>query len=158
MITLNVKDETSKLKSVVLGRADSIGNKPTAEEAYDPKSLENIKAGTYPEEKDMVLEMNAVEEILKKHGVKVYRPEMIENYNQIFSRDIGFVIEDTFIKANILPDRDRELAAINYLIEQMNPKKVVQFDYAVHVEGGDVRSLDDYIFVGSYSDNSFLYY
>jgi len=158
MITLNVKDETSKLKSVVLGRADSIGNKPTAEEAYDPKSLENIKAGTYPEEKDMVLEMNAVEEILKKHGVKVYRPEMIENYNQIFSRDIGFVIEDTFIKANILPDRDRELAAINYLIEQMNPKKVVQFDDAVHVEGGDVMPYHDYIFVGTYREKDYSDY
>lgn len=33
---------------------------------------------------------------------------MIENYNQIFARDIGFVIDDTFIKANI-SDREREL-------------------------------------------------
>src|SRR5699024_1549191 len=158
MITLNVKDETSKLKSVVLGRADSIGNKPTAEEAYDPKSLENIKAGTYPEEKDMVLEMNAVEEILKKHGVKVYRPEMIENYNQIFSRDIGFVIEETFIKAHILPERHRELAAIKYLIGQMNPKKVVQLDDAVHVEGGDVMPYHDYIFVGTYREKDYSDY
>jgi hypothetical protein len=42
---------------------------------------------------------------------------MIENYNQIFSRDIGFVIDDIFIKSNILPDRERELDAIQYLIE-----------------------------------------
>jgi hypothetical protein len=40
---------------------------------------------------------------------------MIENYNQIFSRDIGFVIDDIFIKSNILPDRERELDAIQYL-------------------------------------------
>jgi hypothetical protein len=46
---------------------------------------------------------------------------MIENYNQIFSRDIGFVI-DIFIKSNILPDRERELDAIS--IETINPKVV----------------------------------
>jgi hypothetical protein len=28
-------------------------------EAYDPKSLEHILAGTYPVEKDMVVEMDA---------------------------------------------------------------------------------------------------
>jgi hypothetical protein len=31
--------------------------------------------------------------------------------------DIGFVIDDIFIKSNILPDRERELDAIQYLIE-----------------------------------------
>jgi hypothetical protein len=47
---------------------------------------------------------------------------MIENYNQIFSRDIGFVIDDIFIKSNILPDRERELDAIQYLIETIQKK------------------------------------
>jgi hypothetical protein len=47
---------------------------------------------------------------------------MIENYNQIFSRDIGFVIDDIFIKSNILPDRERELDAIQYLIELIQKK------------------------------------
>jgi N-dimethylarginine dimethylaminohydrolase len=57
---------------------------------------------------------------------------MIENYNQIFSRDIGFVIDDIFIKSNILPDRERELDAIQYLIETINPKKVVRPPEEVH--------------------------
>jgi hypothetical protein len=30
-----------------------------AADAYDPKSLEHILAGTYPVEKDMILEMDA---------------------------------------------------------------------------------------------------
>jgi N-dimethylarginine dimethylaminohydrolase len=42
----------------------------------------------------MIDEMEAFSAVLKKYNVKVYRPEMIENYNQIFSRDIGFVIDD----------------------------------------------------------------
>jgi N-dimethylarginine dimethylaminohydrolase len=41
------------------------------------------------------MKMEAFSAVLK-YNVKVYRPEMIENYNQIFSRDIGFVIDDIF--------------------------------------------------------------
>ena len=108
MLSLNVKNETSRLKAVVLGSAINNGPTPTIDEAYDPKSLEHILAGTYPIEVDMVLEMEALNQVFKKYDVTVFRPEMIENYNQIFARDIGFVIDDTFIKANILPDRDRK--------------------------------------------------
>jgi N-dimethylarginine dimethylaminohydrolase len=82
----------------------------------------------------MIDEMEAFSAVLKKYNVKVYRPEMIENYNQIFSRDIGFVIDDIFIKSNILPDRERELDAIQYLIETFNPKKVVRPPEEVHIE------------------------
>ena len=37
-----------------------------------------------------------------------------ENYNQIFCRDIAFCIEDKIIKANILPDREKEYAAMSH--------------------------------------------
>ncbi len=150
MLSLHVNDETSRLKAVILGRADSQGKVPTIKEANDPKSVEHIKAGTYPTEADMIIEMQAVETVLKKYDVTVYRPELIENYNQIFSRDIGFVIEDTFIKANIIPGRQKELKAIQYILDQINPKKVVQFPEELHVEGGDVMPYGDYIFVGTY--------
>ncbi len=97
MLQLNVKNETSRLRAVVLGSALNNGPTPTAEEAYDPKSLEHILAGTYPIEADMVAEMEAFNQVFRKYDVKVFRPEMIENYNQIFTRDIGFVIDDIFI-------------------------------------------------------------
>ena len=57
MLDLNIHDETSRLKAVVLGTAESSGPVPRPEEAYDPKSLEHILAGTYPSEEDMVREM-----------------------------------------------------------------------------------------------------
>jgi len=147
---LHVSDETSRLKAVILGSALSNGPTPTIDEAYDPKSLEHIKAGTYPVEDDMIKEMEAFNEVFKKYDVKVYRPEIIENYNQIFSRDIGFVIDDVFIKANILPDRERELDAIQYVIDQIDPKKVVRPPEEVHIEGGDVMLWNNYIFIGTY--------
>ena len=158
MLELNVYNETSRLRAVVLGLATHNGPTPNVEEAYDPKSLEHIIAGTYPMEKDMVHEMSAFSAVLKKYDVTVYRPKMIENYNQIFSRDIGFVIDNIFIKSNILPDRERELEAIEYLIETIDPKKVVRPPEEVHIEGGDVMLWKNYIFVGTYKGGDYKEY
>ena len=158
MLQLNVKNETSRLRAVVLGSAIDNGPTPTVEEAYDPKSLEHILAGTYPEEADMVNEMEAFNKVFQKYDVKVFRPERIQNYNQIFTRDIGFVIDDVFIKANILPDRERELDAIQFVIDQMNPNKVVRPPEEVHIEGGDVMLWNDYIFIGTYKGSDYKDY
>lgn len=158
MLSLNVKNETSRLRAVVLGTAINNGPTPTIEEAYDPKSLEHIIAGTYPIEADMVAEMEALNAVFKKYDVTVYRPEIIENYNQIFSRDIGFVIDDIFIKANILPDRERELDAIQYVIDKIDPNKVVRPPEDVHIEGGDVMPWNEYIFIGTYKGSDYKDY
>ena len=158
MLSLNVKNETSRLRAVVLGSAVSNGPTPKASEAYDPKSLEHILAGSYPLEKDMIAEIEAFNEVFKKYDIKVYRPELIENYNQIFSRDIGFVIDDFFIKSNILPDRERELDAIQYILDQMNPEKVIRPPEAIHIEGGDVMLWNDYIFIGTYKGSDYKDY
>ncbi len=158
MLQLNVKDETSRLRAVVLGTANSNGPTPTAEEAYDPKSLEHILAGTYPKNEDMIPEMEAFAAILKKYDVQVFRPEEIKDYNQIFSRDIAFVIDDVFVKANILPEREKELDAIQYVIDQIDPKKVVRPPEEVHIEGGDVMLWNDHIFIGTYKGSDYKDY
>ncbi|MFC4094971.1 dimethylarginine dimethylaminohydrolase family protein [Euzebyella saccharophila] len=151
MLKLNVKDEISRLRSVVLGTAQSCGPVPSPEEAYDPKSLEHILAGTYPKESDMVVEMEAFAKVFYKYGVKVYRPEVIENCNQIFSRDIAFVIEDKLIIANILPDREQEVNAILHVLEEVDKQNIIRPPEKVHVEGGDVMPWNDHIFIGTYT-------
>ncbi len=158
MLELNIKNETSRLRAVVLGSAIHNGPTPKAEEAYDPKSLEHILAGTYPLEEDMVNEMEAFNKVLKKYNVTIFRPEMIENYNQIFTRDIGFVIDDVFVKSNILPERERELDAIQYIIDQIDPKKVVRPPEEVHIEGGDVILWNNHIFIGTYKGSDYKDY
>jgi N-dimethylarginine dimethylaminohydrolase len=158
MIKLNVNNETSRLRSVILGTAKSNGPTPTLDEAYDPKSLEHIKAGTYPIEGDMIKEIEFVAQVFEKYDVKVYRPKIIEDCNQIFSRDIGFVIDDIFIKANILPDREEELKAIQYVIDQISPEKVMHPPEEVHIEGGDVIVWNDYIFIGTYYEPDYADY
>jgi N-dimethylarginine dimethylaminohydrolase len=158
MLQLHLKNETSRLKAVVLGSAVNNGPTPTADEAYDPKSLEHILAGTYPIEEDMIAEMEAFNNVFQKYDVQVFRPEQIENYNQIFTRDIGFVIDDVFIKANILPDRNRELDAIQYIIDQINPSKIIRPPDDVHIEGGDVMLWNEYIFIGTYKGSDYKEY
>lgn len=155
MLQLNVKNESSRLRAVILGTAESNGPTPGAHEAYDPKSLEHILAGTYPDEEDMRAEIKALHNVFRKYDVEVFQPEIIEDYNQIFTRDIGFVIDDTFIKANILPDRERELDAIQYVIDKMNPAKVVRPPEEVHIEGGDVILWNDHIFIGTYKGRDY---
>ncbi len=150
MLKLNVHDETSRLRAVVLGTAESCGPIPKIEEAYDPKSIEHIKLGTYPLEKDMIAEMEALNAVFEKYNVKVYRPKVIKDYNQIFSRDIAFVIEDKLIVSNILPNRENEIEAIQYVIDDIDPAKVIETSDDIHFEGGDIMPWGNYIFIGTY--------
>ena len=151
MLKLNVNNETSKLLAVILGIAKSNGLAPKLEECYDPKSRENVLANTYPTEIDMVDELNQLKEVLVKHNVNVYRPEVMNDYNQIFCRDIGFVIDDYFMVANILPERSNEIFAIQKVLDIIPKNKIIEFPVDCHIEGGDVILHNDYIFIGTYN-------
>ena len=155
MLQLNIQNETSRLRAVVLGSAVSNGPNPTSEQCYDPKSREHVLAGTYPKEKDMMLEMEAVAQVFRKYDVQVFRPKIIEEYNQIFSRDIAFVVENKFIKANILPDRDREILALEHIWLQIPKENRITLPEECHIEGGDVILWNDYIFVGTYTADDY---
>ena len=96
MLRLNVNNETSKLKAVVLGIGNSLGSVPTANECYDPKSRFHVLNGTYPKEVDVISQLDYFNKIFLKYDINVFRPSILKNVNQIFSRDIGFVIGNKF--------------------------------------------------------------
>lgn len=152
---LNIQNETSRLRAVVLGTAESNGPTPKVEDCYDPKSRQHVIAGTYPKEADMVKEMDAVAKVLEKYDVTVYRPKVIKDYNQIFARDISFVIEDKIIIANILPDRKREIEATEYVWQEVDISNRIILPEECHIEGGDVMPWNDYIFIGTYSGEDY---
>ncbi len=155
MLELNIQNETSRLQAVVLGTAVSSGPVPSPADAYDPKSLEHILAGTYPKETDMITEMESFSAVLENYGVTVYRPKVLADCNQIFSRDIAFVIEDKLFKANILPIREKEFLALNEVLDLIPAENIIHPPADVHIEGGDVIPWNDYIFVGTYSGTDY---
>ncbi|MBR4789120.1 MAG: amidinotransferase [Bacteroidales bacterium] len=146
-----VQNETSRLRTVVLGLPQSNGPTPTLAETYDSKSYESVKNGVYPSQEDITAEMGAFEKILKKHGVEVLRPKLVENCNQIFSRDVGFVIDDKIVVSNVIPDRQEEIDAYEDIYSHIHYKQIYNLPEMVHVEGGDVVLWNEYIFVGQYA-------
>jgi len=155
---LYINDETSRLKKVILGIGNSFGGTPKLEETYDPKSREHIRKGTFPKEEDIVAEMEAFAKVLKKYDVEVFRPENIENYNQVFARDISFVIDDKFIKTNMIDDRAREIDAINHVIDQLKPEQILIPPPEARIEGGDVMPWKEFLIVGYSKEPDFSKY
>ena len=148
---LHITSETGRLKEVILGLPYSNGPIPSLDETFDSKSYESVKNGVYPAESDIIREMEAFEAVLKKYGVKVYRPSLVTNCNQVFSRDVGFVIDDKIIVSNIIPDRQAEIDAYENVYRNIHYKNIYNLPEAVHVEGGDVVLYNDVIFLGQYN-------
>lgn len=146
---LNIKNETGRLKSVVLGQPNSIGAVPTLEESYDAKSYYSIENNIYPKESDIINEMNAFEEVLKKYDVEVIRPDIIQDYNQVFARDVAFVIDDKMIISNVIADRADEQDAYKTVFKQVAWRNIINLPETAHIEGGDVIVWDDFIFIGT---------
>ncbi|MDA9028303.1 MAG: amidinotransferase [Flavobacteriaceae bacterium] len=158
MLALKVNNEYARLRAVLFGTAQSNGPIPIDENCYDPSSLTHVLAGTYPTESDMQNEMSSVMAVFHKYDVSVFRPSLIENCNQIFARDIAFVIDNKFIKSNILPDRANEYQALGTLLAEINSEHIIELPEDCHVEGGDVILCDDYIFIGVYSGSDYSDY
>ena len=151
---LNIKNETRKLKSVVLGQPKSMGPIPTLEESYDAKSYHSIEHNIYPKEEDIISEVSAFEAVLKKYDVEVLRPAIIKDYNQVFARDVAFVIEDKMIISNVIKDREDEQEAYRKIFEKVEWRKIINLPETAHIEGGDVIVWNDYLFIGTcYSED-----
>lgn len=143
-IKLQVKSETSPLEAVILGVAK---DRPSIPHPNNPKIQEHTDKGTLPTEQGLIDDMNTFKKTLESHGVTVYRPENIPNQDQIFTRDIGFVIGDTFVMASMQKkNRQVEQEGIQEFVKKMD--KVIEPPQEATVEGGDVLVHGKYIFVG----------
>ncbi len=148
MNQVHIHNETAALNAVLVGIADDFGGTPSVEDCYDPKSKEHVLAGTYPTEKDCSSEMQALMQVFGKYEIQVFRPENIKGVNQIFSRDIAFVIEDKLVLPNIIEQRRGETPALDELLETLDPGRVLTMPSEARAEGGDVMPWNDFVFVG----------
>jgi len=157
-LNLNVNNETSNLKTVYIGIADDFGNTPKIEDCYDPKSLFHVQNGSFPNQVDLINENKNLFKVLKKYGVTVLQPTNISKVNQIFVRDIAFVIGNFLIVSNIVKNRVKEMLALKDLYLRISNEHIVFSPPNVKVEGGDVLLNNDYIFIGYSEDADFQKY
>jgi len=148
MIRPNIHNETTTLKLLIVGIADSFGGAPALSKCIDPKSRVHILAGTYPIEEDIVREMDAFVAVFEKYEVKVIRPKNIKGLNQIFTRDIAFVVDDKLVISNIIEERKNEIDAVADMLCQIPEKDIVKMPIDVWAEGGDIMPWNEYLFVG----------
>ena len=152
MISLKINNEYAQLKTVVLGIAKDFGGTPKMEDCYDPKSREHVKNGNFPIEESLVNELNQFLKVFKKYSVDVLRPDNIKNLNQVFSRDIAFVIDNKIIIPNIINERKKEIDGVKSIIEKIDSKNIVILSEESSIEGGDIIVHNEDIFIG-YSNN-----
>ena len=158
MFSLKINNEFGALSNVILGVAYSFGGTPKIDECYDPKSRENVLNGTFPNEKNLIAELNSFLKILKKYNVNVIRPEIIENYNQIFTRDIAFVIDDKIVVSGIIDERKKEIDGIEKVFSKISSDKIITLSNDARIEGGDVILDGENIYIGYSKEDDFNKY
>tara|TARA_B100000029_G_scaffold244013_1_gene241221 strand:- start:1258 stop:2160 length:903 start_codon:yes stop_codon:yes gene_type:complete len=152
---LNISNETDNLVSVILGIADEMGKKPTIEDCIDPKTKSHIINNSYPKQEDCKKEIESFNSILLKNKVEVLRPNSIQNLDQIFTRDIAFVINNKIFIPEIVESRNREKDGIKYFLDNLETNEKVIVPKDIKIEGGDIIIHNDYIFIGYSNDDSY---
>ena len=151
----NIKSEHGRLRSVMVGTARKMGLKPTIENCYDARSRESVVLETYPEMEDCMEELKLLVEKLDSLGVEVLRPDVLDTTNQVFTRDIGFVINDQFILPNVIEDRADELKAIDKLLGRISSANIIMMPSGCYAEGGDVIVHEPFVFIGVSNEQAF---
>ncbi len=144
-IHLNIKNEFARLKSVVIGIAGDRGN---IEYQNNPKIVKFTQQGQLPTEQELIEQVDNFANKVAEKGINVLRPDNISNQDQIFTRDIAFVIGNKIIKANMKKDNRRiELKGIDKIFDKIPKDNVLTVPYNATIEGGDVIVHNQYIFV-----------
>ncbi len=154
-IDFNIMNEYSKLHSVMIGFTNF--NKEIKDLVpVNSVFRDNYSNNKIPNDEEVELEIYELIKKLQENNILVYRPTKIvnpsiERNNQLYTRDIGFVIKNTlFIPKMILPIRKAELFGLTDLINKINKKQNIIFlnKDDCFIEGGDVMQHKDKIFVG----------
>lgn len=150
-----VSTETGRLQKIVIGRADTFSSNETF---YDPRSLDSYRKGIYPAREALEKDLEGLVRVLTDLGVEVLRPYPIAQCNQIFSRDIGFVIDDYFFKSNCIEYKRTEQKGLGFMQQYFDIEKIIELPDDVAVEGGDVVLFGDVLFVGYSAPEDFERY
>ena len=151
-MNVKINSETLTLKEVLIGNSYNFKSPLNFRDLYDPTSLLNYLKGKYPNKFRLQSQLSKFKKILIKYGVKVHDLDIVDT-NQVFARDLGFVIDDKFIISSILPDREMELNGLRTILK--NIKNVIKLPKSAHIEGGDVIVTKDSVFIGYYNKKDY---
>ena len=85
-MNFNIIDETSNLRSVIIGIAKNSGNVPKMKDFYDPQSLQNFKNNNYPSELDLVDQLSNFVKVLRKNNTKYIKGIANLGYRPTFNQ------------------------------------------------------------------------
>ncbi|MBT8486862.1 MAG: hypothetical protein HKO59_12205 [Phycisphaerales bacterium] len=147
MRRLWVNSETSRLRQVIIGNPERF----ELAGPINPK-LERLAlgAGDLPTQETLIPEFAALRAALESRGVEVMQPSPLDGVpDQLTPRDIGFVVGDRFVIANMLtPCRREEWRGIESILSTMSPERIVRPPADVTLEGGDVVLDRGVLYVG----------
>lgn len=144
-IELNIPNEWGQLEAVVVGHGRSMGPEQTLDSAFDPTSKFHLAQGSFPAQADVADQLDGLAALLQEEGISVLRPADLTDVEQVFARDVGLVIDGSFIRSRTIETRREEWDGVAPLLGKT---PWIDLPPDVHMEGGDVVVLDDALIVG----------
>lgn len=112
---------------------------------FDVTDNSNPHKGTIDRNK-VFEQYNTFVNFIIDQGVKVQFLDIVNSTEQVFARDIGFVVEDIFFIAKMkAPERAGEIQPLLKIIQQHGLKHHIMQN---SIEGGDVIHYGDVLFIG----------
>lgn len=145
---INVNDEYSKLKSVVVSSADYFDSSNLA---INNETIRHYaENGGVPTKEAILEEQRYFWDVLKKLGVKLLIADQVDGAKgQMFTRDLAFVIGDKFFISSMKKENRRlAINGWNNIINQIDQDKIIKVPNNIYLEGGDIIVDNKTIYVG----------
>lgn len=149
-------NETDTLQTVILGYPDNLYLNQDPNAKYDPNNqilAKNAAKGNRPVREKSMEEFRYLTSVMQEQGIEVLSPEACGPetgvINQMYARDIGFVVGNTFfISGMSRPNRREEWRSIERHLDEMPQDRIARVPQGVVVEGGDIVVDKGNVFVG----------
>ena len=145
---INITNEYDKLKSVIVASANY----------FDPNTLAlNNETIKYYSDNNKKIDKNKILSeqdkfwtLLKKFEINILVASNVDGAKgQMFTRDLAFVIGNKFFISNMKKEnRKKAINGWTKIIEQINPKDIVNVPSNIFLEGGDVIIDNKTVYVG----------
>lgn len=143
-----VSSETGRLRSVIIGTADNW--RIVDDEIINETQKHTYHSANPPQRDSLKQQLQSLADTLSGLGVQVLRPQPVAGVNdQLMPRDIGFVVDNTFVITRMLhAARKREWLGIDTIIDRMAAERIIKVPAPHIIEGGDVIVDKGAIYVG----------